>query len=117
MAAQFEIHQLNIDRASRILVSAIGMAANDKKLNEPERFLSLQIGQPALDMPELLWKAHIDFEISEAEYEKTRTLYERVLNRTKHLKAWIGYAKFEASAMDEGLQESDLRESDYEQKR
>ncbi|KAL0324645.1 UNVERIFIED_CONTAM: Crooked neck-like protein 1 [Sesamum calycinum] len=82
-----------------------------------EFLLSLQIGQPALDMPELLWKPYIDFEISEAKYERTRTLYERLLNRTKHLKVWIGYAKFEASAMDEGLQESDLRESDYEQKR
>ncbi|KAL0305198.1 UNVERIFIED_CONTAM: Pre-splicing factor clf1 [Sesamum calycinum] len=59
---------------------------------------------------------YIDFEISEPEYERTQTLYERFLNRTKHLRVWIGYAKFEASAMDEGLQESDLRESDYEQR-
>lgn len=30
MAAQFEIRQLNIDRARRILGSAIGMAPKDK---------------------------------------------------------------------------------------
>ncbi|KAL0440957.1 UNVERIFIED_CONTAM: Pre-splicing factor CLF1 [Sesamum radiatum] len=164
MAAQFEIRQLNIDRARRILGSAIGMAPKDKifkkyieielqlgniercrklyekylewspencyawsKFAELERSLAeteraralfeLAIDQPALDMPELLWKAYIDFEISEAEYERTRALYERLLDRTKHLKVWISYAKFEASAMDEGLQESDLRESDHEQKR
>ncbi|KAL0008059.1 hypothetical protein SO802_009561 [Lithocarpus litseifolius] len=59
------------------------------------------IAQPALDMPELLWKAYIDFEISESEFERTRELYERLLDRTKHLKIWISYAKFEASAMEE----------------
>ncbi|KAL0447810.1 UNVERIFIED_CONTAM: Pre-splicing factor clf1 [Sesamum latifolium] len=164
MAAHFEVRQLNIDRARRILGSAIGMAPKDKifkkyieielqlgniercrklyakylewspenccawskfaelerSLGETERaraLFELAIDQPTLDMPELLWKAYIDFEISEAEYERTRALYERLLDRTKHLKVWISYAKFEASAMDEGLQESDLRESDYEQKR
>ncbi|KAL0292306.1 UNVERIFIED_CONTAM: Crooked neck-like protein 1 [Sesamum calycinum] len=148
MAAQFEIRQLNIDRARRILGSAIGMAPKDKndagscmkntwsghqrtvyawsKFAELERSLAeteraralfeLAIDQPALDMPELLWKAYIDFEISEAEYERTRALYERLLNRTKHLKVWISYAKFEG-LLWMGLQESDLRESDYEQKR
>ncbi|KAG9132889.1 hypothetical protein Leryth_014832 [Lithospermum erythrorhizon] len=72
----------------------------------------LAIDQPALDMPELLWKAYIDFEISECEFERTRALYERLLNRTKHLKVWISYAKFEASAMaSEG---SDSVEDEHE---
>ncbi|KAK4394693.1 Crooked neck-like protein 1 [Sesamum angolense] len=89
----------------------------ERSLAETERaraLFELAIDQPALDMPELLWKAYIDFEISEAEYERTRALYERLLDRTKHLKVWISYAKFEASAMDEGLQESDLRETVFE---
>ncbi|KAG1330357.1 putative crooked neck-like protein 1 [Cocos nucifera] len=43
-------------------------------------------------------QAYIDFEISEGEYERTRQLYDRLLDRTKHLKVWISYAKFEASA-------------------
>ncbi|KAL0427679.1 UNVERIFIED_CONTAM: Pre-splicing factor CLF1, partial [Sesamum latifolium] len=131
MAAQFEIRQLNIDRARRILGSAIGMAPKDKickkyveielqfgniercrkqlyekylewsphncyawskfaelgrSLAETERArapFELANDQPALNMPELLWKAYIDFEISEAEYERIRALYERRLNRTK----------------------------------
>ncbi|XP_016646989.1 PREDICTED: transcription factor E2FB-like [Prunus mume] len=37
-------------------------------------------------MPELLWKAYIDFELSEGEFERARELYERLLDRTKHLK-------------------------------
>nr|XP_010914300.1 crooked neck-like protein 1 [Elaeis guineensis] len=49
-------------------------------------------------MPELLYKAYIDYEILEDEYERTRQLYERLLDRTKYLKVWISYAQFEASA-------------------
>nr|XP_019703739.1 tonoplast dicarboxylate transporter [Elaeis guineensis] len=48
-------------------------------------------------MPELLYKAYIDYEISWGEYERTRQLYERLLDRTKYLKVWISYAKFETS--------------------
>ncbi|KAM7485584.1 hypothetical protein LguiA_001593 [Lonicera macranthoides] len=73
------------------------------------------IAQPALDMPELLWKAYIDFEISEGEFERTRQLYERLLDRTKHLKVWISYAKFEASAMEKDYQGSDLSEDDVQE--
>lgn len=42
-------------------------------------------------------QAYIDFEISQKQYELTRQLYDRLLDRTKHLKVWISYAKFEAS--------------------
>jgi crooked neck len=51
--------------------------------------------QPQLDMPELLWKAYIDFEEEEAEYERTRALYERLLEKTEHVKVWTSYAHFE----------------------
>nr|CAD1834475.1 unnamed protein product [Ananas comosus var. bracteatus] len=119
MAAQFEIRQMNLEAARKILGNAIGIAPKDKifknyikielqlgnlekkSLFETERaraVFELAIAQPTLDMPELLWKAYIDFEISEHEYERTRQLYERLLDRTRHLKVWISYAKFEASA-------------------
>lgn len=32
----------------------------------------LAINKPCLDMPEVLWKAYIDFEIEQEEYDKTR---------------------------------------------
>ncbi|KAK9114221.1 hypothetical protein Syun_021018 [Stephania yunnanensis] len=81
----------------------------ERSLSETERaraIFELAIAQPALDMPEVLWKAYIDFEISEGEYERTRQLYERLLDRTKHLKVWISYAKFEASTTP-GEEEND----------
>lgn len=43
-------------------------------------------------MPETVWKAFIDNEIEEKEYDKVRELYERLLERTQHLKIWISYA-------------------------
>ncbi|KAG6397109.1 hypothetical protein SASPL_143273 [Salvia splendens] len=143
MSAQFEIRHLNTDRARKILGSAIGMAAKDKifkkyteivlQLGNIERCRKLyekylewspencyawskyaNLERSSSETDQLLWKAYIDFEISECEYERTRTLYEKLLDRTKHLNVWISYAKFEASVMQEVLQ--DLSENEYKKK-
>lgn len=65
----------------------------------------LAISQPTLDMPEVLWKAYIDFEISQEEPQNARELFERLLERTSHVKVWITYAKFELanSIVEEGI--------------
>ncbi|KAM0944487.1 putative tetratricopeptide-like helical domain superfamily [Dioscorea sansibarensis] len=89
----------------------------ERSLSETERaraIFELAIAQPALDRPELLWKAYIDFEISEGELERTRQLYERLLDRTKHLKVWVSYAQFEASAGAEEEQDIDAQMKDEE---
>ncbi|XP_032818892.1 crooked neck-like protein 1 [Petromyzon marinus] len=57
----------------------------------------LAVGQPRLDMPEVLWKSYIDFEIEQEECSRTRNLYRRLLQRTQHVKVWISFAKFELS--------------------
>ena len=59
-----------------------------------------------------VWQAYIDFEIAEGELERTRALYERLLDRTKHYKVWVSFAKFEASAVE---QEEDEEEEDQEE--
>jgi crooked neck len=46
----------------------------------------LAVEQSRLDMPELLWKAFIDFEIEQQEYERARKLYTKLLKRTQHVK-------------------------------
>ncbi|PFH48868.1 hypothetical protein AMATHDRAFT_64379, partial [Amanita thiersii Skay4041] len=56
----------------------------------------LGVTQSPLSMPELLWKAYIDFEIEEGEREAARTLYERLIELSGHVKVWISYAQFEA---------------------
>ncbi|KAK7260280.1 hypothetical protein RIF29_26201 [Crotalaria pallida] len=75
----------------------------ERSLTETERaraIFEVAISQPALDMPELLWKAYIDFETGEGEFDKARLLYQRLLDRTKHLKVWLSYAEFEATAIN-----------------
>ncbi|RFU30016.1 hypothetical protein B7463_g6319, partial [Scytalidium lignicola] len=70
-------------------------------LDRTRAIFELAISQPVLDMPELLWKAYIDFEEEEGEYERTRDLYERLLEKTDHVKVWISYAHFEINVPDE----------------
>ncbi|KAK0179410.1 hypothetical protein PV327_005166 [Microctonus hyperodae] len=57
----------------------------------------LGLKQPRIDMPELLWKSYIDFEISQNEVMNARMLFERLLERSIHVKIWIAFAKFELS--------------------
>ncbi|SJX62897.1 probable protein CCN1-putative cell cycle control protein [Sporisorium reilianum f. sp. reilianum] len=45
-----------------------------------------------LDMPEIVWKAYIDFEFDEREWERVDALYERLLEKSGHVKVWISYA-------------------------
>ncbi|TKR86711.1 hypothetical protein L596_011243 [Steinernema carpocapsae] len=144
MFAQFEVRQLNLSAARKILGTAIGKCPKTKLFREYidlelqlrefdrcrklyEKFLEfsaensttwmkfaeleallgdverarcifgIAIAQSALDMPEVLWKAYIDFEIDQEEYDKVRNLYERLLERTSHIKVWISLADFEAS--------------------
>lgn len=69
-------------------------------IDRARAIFELAINQPRLDMPELLWKAYIDFEVKQGENELARQLYERLLERTVHVKVWISYAKFELACAE-----------------
>eukprot|EP01080_Neovahlkampfia_damariscottae_P007962 gene7962-12428_t len=87
----------------------------EEKLDEIERSRSiynLAIGQDELDMPEVIWKNFIDFEIKQKEYDNTRNLYENLLQRTKHVKVWTSFALFESS-IDEIDRARDIFERSY----
>ncbi|KAF7255447.1 hypothetical protein EG68_07388 [Paragonimus skrjabini miyazakii] len=73
----------------------------------------LAINRPLLDMPELLWKAYIDFEIEQYDWERARALYQRLLRRTQHVKVWISFANFELCAHNR-LTLEDLDDEDTE---
>ncbi|KAK3394558.1 hypothetical protein B0H63DRAFT_461268 [Podospora didyma] len=80
-------------------------------LDRTRGIFELAISQPILDMPEVVWKAYIDFEEEEGEYEKTRELYERLLEKADHPKVWISYAQFEINIPeDDGGAEEDEEE-------
>ncbi|GMH84236.1 hypothetical protein TrST_g691 [Triparma strigata] len=68
--------------------------------------LELAVSQEALDMPEVLWKSYIDFEIGCGEGGKARELFERLLEKTGHVKVWISFANFEATEVGEGLEKA-----------
>uniref|UniRef100_A0A8D9B1Q8 Protein crooked neck n=1 Tax=Cacopsylla melanoneura TaxID=428564 RepID=A0A8D9B1Q8_9HEMI len=70
-------------------------------LERARAIYELAIAQPRLDMPELVWKAYIDFEVAQGERDKVRELHERLLERTTHVKVWMNYAQFEISSGDE----------------
>ena len=63
-------------------------------LDRARAIFELAINQPKLEMPEVLWKAYIDFELELEEYGRTRSLYQRLLQRTKHVKVRIISAYF-----------------------
>ncbi len=69
-------------------------------LERARAIFELAVDEPQLDMPELLWKAYIDFEEGESEYDRTRKLYERLLKKTDHVKVWISWAQFELGVPD-----------------
>ena len=66
-------------------------------IDRARAIFELAINQPLMDMPEMLWKAYIDFELEQEEYDNARHLYECLLERSQHIKVWLSYAKFEAS--------------------
>ena len=81
----------------------ISFAELERTLDDVERaraILELAIEQPTLDMPELVWKAYIDFEEEEEAYDRARALYERLLGKTDHVKVWINFARFEINVPD-----------------
>ena len=65
-------------------------------------------------MPEILWKAYIDFEVEEGERAIARALYERLIALSGHVKVWISYALFEAEAIPLPRAERDEEEEDEE---
>ncbi|CCG80658.1 putative Cell cycle control protein [Taphrina deformans PYCC 5710] len=72
----------------------------ETELGDDERaraIYEMGIDQTDLDMPELLWKSYIDFEFEGEDYDRTRMLYERLLEKTSHVKVWISFAQFELS--------------------
>jgi crooked neck len=93
----------------------IKFAELERGLDDLERtraIFELAIDQSVLDMPELLWKAYIDFEEEEGEYDRTRQLYERLLDKTDHVKVWISYAHFEINVPDDDEEEAEEEEEE-----
>nr|OQO23145.1 Pre-mRNA-splicing factor clf1 [Rachicladosporium sp. CCFEE 5018] len=93
----------------------IKFAELERGLEDFERvrgIFELAVQQPTLDMPELVWKAWIDFEDEEGEVERCRALYERLLQKTDHVKVWISFAQFELNVSDADAEEPEDEETE-----
>ncbi|EPZ37048.1 hypothetical protein O9G_004459 [Rozella allomycis CSF55] len=76
----------------------IKYAELEKLLGDNDRsrsIFTLAISQKILDRPDVVWKSFIDFEIENEEFDNVRSLYERLLSETEHVKVWISFANFE----------------------
>lgn len=51
-------------------------------------------------MPEVVWKAYIDFEFRLGNFKNVRALYTLLLSKTKHVKVWVSFARFERERSD-----------------
>ncbi|KAH9406615.1 PREDICTED: crooked neck-like protein 1 [Rhagoletis zephyria] len=101
------IYQKYLEYAPQNCMAWMKFAELENILGEVERgrsIFEIAIDQPRLDMPELIWKAYIDFEIELENFDKARLLYERLLERTEHVKVWISFARFELIANKEDAQ-------------
>eukprot|EP00300_Choanocystis_sp_HF-7_P020149 c20523_g1_i1.p1 GENE.c20523_g1_i1~~c20523_g1_i1.p1 ORF type:complete len:715 (+),score=131.96 c20523_g1_i1:38-2146(+) len=109
-----EFELLNFDRCRTLLAKLVEsqpdavaawlrFARFEISLGESERARSLfelAVELPSLDTPELLWKAYIDYEIAEEDTPRATALFERLLNRTQHVKVWLSYASTLAAVGD-----------------
>ena len=83
----------------------IKFAELERGLDDVERaraIFELAVAQPELDMPELVWKAYVEFEEEESEWDRVRNVYERLVERSGHVKVWISWAMFEVGVPDDG---------------
>lgn len=89
----------------------ISYAGLEKLLDDVDRVRAIYefaIANPqGLDIPEAVWKAYIDFEVEEGEYDRARALYEKLLDKTDHVKVWISFAEFEVSIPEEEEEEEE----------
>ena len=82
----------------------IKFAELERGLDDVERaraIFELAVVQPELDMPELVWKAYVEFEEEEGEWDRVRKVYERLVERSGHVKVWISWAMFEVGVPDD----------------
>ena len=94
------IYQKWLEYASSTSTIWLKWAELETLLDDKDRarvIYNLAVDEPEMDLPEVIWKSFIDFEYNNERYDQVRILYEKLLERTEHLKVWISYANFEAN--------------------
>ena len=82
------LHEKHLALAPSSAQAWARFAELERSLGEDERaraVLALALQQPALDLPELAWKAAIDLEAELGDVTRARELYQQLLARTQHV--------------------------------
>lgn len=98
------LYEKYIENYPEMPQSWIEFAQMEQTLGDIDRaraIFEMAIEEPEMEMPEIVWKKYIEFETEEEEYALARGLYERLVEKTGHVKVWISYALFEVSVPDE----------------
>jgi crooked neck len=98
-----KIYELMLSKFPSDCSSWISYAELENSLEDFDRcrgIYELAVNQPLLDLPELLWKSYIDFELQQEEFANARQLYERLWERAGHVKVAIAWSEFEYIAGD-----------------
>ncbi|CDS00171.1 probable protein CCN1-putative cell cycle control protein [Sporisorium scitamineum] len=99
--AELEKNLFDTDRARALFELGVGQAESEQS--------------GGLDMPEIVWKAYIDFEFEEREWQRVDALYERLLEKSGHVKVWISYALSKVNQATALEEDEDEAESDDEE--
>merc|ERR1719379_2128403 len=113
--ADLEMRLGNIDRCRKIYEKFLEIQPHNPKawtvyvdleesVGEPERaraLCELAEGQDRLDMPELVWKRHIDLEIGLDELDRARGVWQQLLDKAPHVRVHIAYSEFEANTREQ----------------
>jgi len=74
----------------------LSFADLEKQLGDVDRaraIYTLAISMEDLDLPEVVWKGYIDFEVDEGEYENVRKVYETLVERSLgKARVWVSWA-------------------------
>ena len=119
--AQLESELGDTTRARSVFELAVSQDALDMPERKFNNYLLLDL-QLTFKITIVLWKAYIDFETEtieegESTRDAVRSLYDRLLERTGHVKVWISYATFEATEIENENVEDDTETIDEKARR
>mmetsp|Transcript_52563 Transcript_52563/g.123005 ORF Transcript_52563/g.123005 Transcript_52563/m.123005 type:complete len:673 (-) Transcript_52563:83-2101(-) len=108
--AELELKLGNIDRCRKIYDKFLEQhTANPKawtsyvdleeSVGEVERaraLCELATEQKEMDMPELVWKRHIDLEVAQEDMDSARKVWQKLVDKSMHVRVFIAYSDFES---------------------
>ncbi|XP_058515368.1 LOW QUALITY PROTEIN: crooked neck-like protein 1, partial [Ochotona princeps] len=86
-----ELHPFN----PRAWIAMVDLELLAEEFERARALCELALNVEQMEMPELIWKTYIDMEVGLQAMDRARDLYERLLEKTQHVKVFISYADFE----------------------